>query len=347
MPIIQNSVAFPQHSEWKLALAQSFRNLQELLDFCAIDADSARFPPMQSFPLRVTRFYASLIERGNINDPLLRQVLPLHDELQDHTGYSTDAVGDCAAMVAPGLIHKYPTRVLLTLTGACAIHCRYCFRRHYPYADNAAGLDPHGPALDYIRSQPELREVVLSGGDPLMLSDDKLEQLITDFNEISHIRLLRIHSRLASVLPQRFAGRLADILGRFKGVTVLVSHINHPNELASLNQHCFLNLQQHGIRLLNQSVLLKGVNDDSGVLARLSYRLFESGITPYYLHCLDKVQGAAHFDVPRNRACAIHTRLQQSLPGYLVPRLVEEIPGQPSKTPVQCERIALSSRQTQ
>jgi EF-P beta-lysylation protein EpmB len=347
MPIIQNSVAFPQHSEWKLALAQSFRSLRELLEFCAIDADPTQFPAMQNFPLRVTRFYASLIERGNINDPLLRQVLPLPDELQEHQGYSADAVGDCAATVAPGLIHKYSTRVLITLTGACAIHCRYCFRRHYPYSDNAPALDIHGTALEYIHSHPELREVVLSGGDPLMLSDEKLEQLITDLNGFSHIRLLRIHSRLASVLPERFAGRLLDILSSFNGVMVLVSHINHPNELGAVNQRCFMDLQQQGIRLLNQSVLLKGVNDDSKVLAQLSYRLYDCGITPYYLHCLDKVQGATHFDLPRDEACAIHTRLQHSLPGYLVPRLVEEIPGQPSKTPVQCERIALSSRQTQ
>lgn len=347
MPIIQNSVIFPQHGDWKNALAQSIRSIAELFDLCAIDADPADFPQATGFALRVTRFYASLIEKGNIDDPLLRQVLPVGAELIERAGYSTDAVGDGAALVAPGLIHKYPSRVLLTLTGACAIHCRYCFRRHFAYAEQTPQLDLDGPTLEYIRSHGDLREVILSGGDPLMQSDERLEQLVDSLNRIDHLALLRVHSRLASVLPQRLDRQLIHILGKFKGTTVLVTHINHANEINRFSRDRFLELHRHGIRLLNQSVLLRGVNDDDETLARLSYALFDSGITPYYLHCLDKVQGAAHFDVDRTAACTIHRRLRHSLPGYLVPRLVEEIAGRASKTQVQCERYALSSAQTQ
>jgi EF-P beta-lysylation protein EpmB len=334
--MIQNSTVFPQRNDWKLALAQSFRNIPDLLDFLHIPADQALSPASKQFPLRVTRFYASLIEQGNIDDPLLKQVLPSAQELVMTPGYSRDAVGDNAAVVAPGLIHKYPSRVLLTLTGACAIHCRYCFRRHFPYADNLPELDIDGPALEYIGSHDELREVILSGGDPLMLSDEKIARLVNALNGIPHINTLRIHSRLASVLPQRLDDALAEILLAFRGTTVLVTHINHPNELCNENGAALRGFARQGIRLFNQSVLLKGVNDDEATLAGLSYKLFEFGITPYYLHCLDKVQGAAHFDLERATACRLHTRLQSQLAGYLMPRLVEEIPGRASKTQVQC-----------
>ena len=327
----------PRTRNWKLVVSESFRDLGELLDFCEIDASQTGFEGRHDFALRVTRYFASLIEKGNALDPLLLQVLPDAREFRYVDGYTEDAVGDQQAMPVPGLIHKYHGRVLLTLTGACAIHCRYCFRRHFPYPEASIDYDMNGEVMAYLSDNPEVSEVILSGGDPLMVSDQKLEKLISRLNKIPHIRVLRIHSRLLSVLPERINESLIGTLGRFDGQLVFVTHINHPNEISAHNKAAFELLARQGYRLFNQSVLLKGVNDSSQTLAGLSNKLFASHITPYYLHRLDKVQGAAHFDLSKEESCRIYQQLRTRLPGYLLPAMVEEISGQLSKTTVHCD----------
>ena len=330
------AVLLPRGRDWKLVAAGSFRDLGELLAYCEIDPALAVFEAKHEFPLRVTRYYASLIEKGNALDPLLLQVLPDRLEFRAVEGYSTDAVGDQQAMPVPGLIHKYHGRVLLTLTGACAIHCRYCFRRHFPYSEAGVDYKLDGQVMTYLAGKPDVSEVILSGGDPLMLSDQKLARLIYKLNRISHIRVLRIHSRVLSVLPERVTDSLLEVFRQFRGKLVFVTHINHPNELSSHNQEALDLLHRQGYAIFNQSVLLKGVNDKTQTLVELSNRLFDSHIIPYYLHRLDKVQGAAHFDLSLQESCRIYKQMRSQLPGYLLPTMVEEIAGQLSKTPVQC-----------
>ena len=331
------SATAPQSHDWKVAISESFRHLGELLKYCEIDSVPDSTHASDQFSIRVTRYFASLMEKGNARDPLLLQVLPDARELQLVDGYSKDAVGDHQAMPVPGLIHKYHGRVLLTLTGACAIHCRYCFRRHFPYSESGVDYHINGQVMQYLSENQQVSEVILSGGDPLMVSDQKLAKLIANLNLIPHIRTLRIHSRLLSVLPERINGTLIEVLQRFKGQLVFVTHINHPNELSVLNQAAFLLLSQQGYKIFNQSVLLRGVNNSSQILFELSHKLFESHIIPYYLHRLDKVQGAAHFDLSQQETCKIYTQLRSRLPGYLLPAMVEEIAGQSSKTPVFCD----------
>ena len=326
-----------QDRDWKLVISESFRDLGELLEYCEIDSSLAGFIGKHDFALRVTRYFASLIEKGNALDPLLLQVLPDAREFQLVDGYSEDAVGDQRAMPVPGLIHKYHGRVLLTLTGACAIHCRYCFRRHFPYSESSVDYNMNGRVMTYLSENPEVSEVILSGGDPLMVSDHKLANLISNLNRIPHIRVLRFHSRLLSVLPERISLNLLEVLKLFRGQVVFVTHINHPNEISAHNQAAFRRLTQQGYQIFNQSVLLKGVNDSSQILGDLSNKLFASRITPYYIHRLDRVQGAAHFDLSVQESCRIYQQLRASLPGYLLPALVEEVPGQSSKTPVHCD----------
>ncbi|MGD9022024.1 MAG: EF-P beta-lysylation protein EpmB [Lysobacterales bacterium] len=322
--------------DWKAAIASSFRRLGELLEFCGLDAEQFALDADMPFPLRVTRHYAALIEKGNTRDPLLLQVLPDVQERVFHDGYSTDAVGDRAAMPVPGLIHKYHGRVLLALTGACAVHCRYCFRRHFPYHEAGPDLSHEGPVMRYLADNADIREVILSGGDPLMLADAKLSGLVGALNRIPHLRTLRVHSRVPSVLPERVNEGLLAVLDAFAGTVVMVTHLNHPNEISAANAEAFRRLAGRGYALFNQSVLLKGVNDDAATLARLSHSLFENHVQPYYLHRLDKVQGAAHFDLPDVESTRIYRALRERLPGYLVPLMVDEVAGQPFKTPVSC-----------
>ena len=336
-PISQASRLPGQFRDWKIVNSESFRKLDDLLEYCEIDRLQTGSTKPREFATRVTRYFASLIEKGNPLDPLLLQVLPTAYELKYVDGYSKDAVGDSQSMPVPGLIHKYHGRALLTLTGACAIHCRYCFRRHFPYGEANVDYGPDGPVMKYLSAHEEVNEVILSGGDPLMLSDQKLAKLIANLNRIPHIHILRIHSRILSVLPERVTEAFIDTINQFAGQVVFVTHINHPNEISGHNQAAFHRLSQQGYGLFNQSVLLKRVNDSAQTLADLSSRLYESRIVPYYLHCLDKVEGAAHFDLPRKEACAIYKELRSRLPGYLLPLMVEEIPGKLSKTPVPCD----------
>ena len=324
----------PRERNWKHVISESFRDLGELLAYCEIDAARAGLAGQHDFPLRVTRYFASLIEKGNILDPLLLQVLPDALESRHVDGYTVDAVGDQQAMPVPGLIHKYHGRVLLTLTGACAIHCRYCFRRHFPYSEASVDYDLNGRVMAYLSNSKDVNEVILSGGDPLMVSDNKLAELVSKLNGIPHIRSLRIHTRILSVLPERVTDAFVGILQQFEGQVVFVTHINHPNEISGHNQAAFQLLARNGFTLFNQSVLLKRVNDSVQTLAGLSEKLFASKIIPYYLHRLDKVQGAAHFDLTLEESSRIYQQLRARLPGYLVPTLVEEVAGMASKTPI-------------
>ena len=334
--MIPESVFYPQSQDWKVALSSSFRQVRDLLKHCKLENAYPEISNDANFAFKVTPYFASLIEKGNPQDPLLLQVLPQPQELQEHKGYTLDAVGDLQAMPVPGLIHKYHGRVLLTLTSACAIHCRYCFRRHFPYSDVHIDTSKDSKVMLYLAQREDIVEVILSGGDPLMLSDRKLQQTIENLNTLNHIRILRIHSRLLSVLPERITENFIKVVSKFKGQVVFVTHINHANEISDINQKGFIRLKQHGFTLLNQSVLLKQVNDNTDTLCDLSLRLMGSQILPYYLHRLDRVKGATHFDISEKQACSLYKNLQKKLPGYLLPRLVEEIAGQSSKSPVKC-----------
>ena len=283
------------------------------------------------FPLRVPRGFVARMRPRDPRDPLLRQVLPLAEECLAVEGFGADPVGDLSAMVVPGVLHKYHGRVLLTATGACAVHCRYCFRRHFPYAEANPVVDQWHQALDYIAGDESITEVILSGGDPLSLSDRRLAELTTRLEAIPHLRRLRLHTRLPIVLPERVNDELRDWLGATRLKTAVVVHANHANEVDASVIAALADLKGSGAELLNQSVLLRGVNDSTEALMALSEKLFEAGVLPYYLHLLDKVQGAAHFEVEEVAARRLMAELNRQLPGYLVPRLVREIPGAPGK----------------
>lgn len=313
---------------WQRQLAEAFSSVADLCRHLQLDPDSLPLlSHCQEFPLRVPRGFADCMQSGDPNDPLLRQVLPLQDEMAHYPGYTDDPVGDLNAVAQTGVIHKYHGRVLLICTGACAINCRYCFRRHFPYADQQLSTQKLRQALAYVANRPEISEVILSGGDPLLLSDDKLGYLLQAVSDIPHIRRIRIHSRIPIVLPARITPKLLETLRDLPQAAVLVLHANHGNELSPVVAKACQSLKQHGVTLLNQSVLLKGVNDDSQILRQLNEKLFSLGVLPYYLHCLDRAKGIGHFEVSEQRALALMQRLQEQLPGYLVPKLVKEQAG--------------------
>ena len=286
-----------------------------------------------SFALRAPRGYCQRIEKGNPNDPLLRQILPLNAELTTDQQFKLDPVGDLAAMEVPGLLHKYHGRVLIITTAACAVHCRYCFRRHFPYQENRAEQNWQA-AIDYIRANSDIHEVILSGGDPLSLTESKLKILTDKLLNIPHIKTLRLHTRQPIVLPERINNDFLTWLDSLPWKVVMVLHCNHANEIDTYVASALEQLQQHQVTLLNQSVLLAGVNDDAEVLVNLSQKLFSHHVLPYYLHQLDKVQGAKHFAINDEKAVQLLNEIRKRLPGYLVPRLVEEKAGEKSKSSI-------------
>ena len=317
-----------QNPTWRQSLAQAFTNMAELCDY--LQLDSSKLPlltDLKSFPLRVPRGFAACMTPGDPADPLLRQVLLSSDELLDAPGYSADPVGDLAAVAVPGVIHKYHGRVLLIATGACAVHCRYCFRRNFPYADLQLTGQRLQQAINYIAQRPDITEVILSGGDPLMLNDDKLAQILHQLDAIPHLQRIRIHSRTPIVLPERVSPELLTIFAALRKPLVLVLHANHPHEISTAVAAACAALRRHQITLLNQSVLLQGVNNSSPVLCALSERLFACGVLPYYLHMLDQAHGAAHFAVALPEALRLMDLLRSHLPGYLTPQLVREQAG--------------------
>jgi len=324
-------------ADWQQLQAQSVRNPQQLLQRLQLPMNllDGAISADQAFSLRIPEPYLQRIEPGNPDDPLLLQVLPRNAELQKISGFGCDPVGDSASRHLPGLLHKYHGRVLLITTGACGIHCRYCFRRHYPYSDDRLNEGHWQGVLDYLHSDTQISEVILSGGDPLTLSDHKLQQQIQALEQIPHLQRLRIHSRQPVVLPQRITPALIEMLVQTRLQTTLVLHVNHANELDAEVELAMRRLRQQGITLLNQSVLLRDVNDNVDILCTLSERLFACGILPYYLHQLDRVAGAAHFEVTEQQALTLMKALRSRLPGYLVPRLVSEQAGAAYKLPVE------------
>ena len=316
---------------WHKILAEGFSSAAELLAFLQLPTSLANNLAEKQFKTRVPRSFAARMQPGNRYDPLLLQVLAVDEELQNTDDYVEDPLAEAVANPLRGLIHKYHGRVLLTVAGACAVNCRYCFRRHFPYQDNNPGRGGWQQVLDYIANDVHIHEVILSGGDPLLAKDQVLAPLLMQLAAIPHLRTLRIHTRIPVVLPERINESFINILARNRLHKVIVLHSNHPHELDSQVADACADLRQIGCHLLNQSVLLAGVNDSAHILAELSERLFACGVLPYYLHLLDKVQGAAHFDVSLEDALGIFRQLQGLLPGYLVPRLAREVPGKKHK----------------
>lgn len=317
---------------WQQVLAQGFSSAPELLDFLQLPSSLASHLAEKQFKTRVPRGFAARMQPGNPYDPLLLQVLATGKELEEHVGFSQDPLQEKSANPVQGLIHKYHGRVLLTLTGACAINCRYCFRRHFPYSDNNPKRDGWRGVIQYIAQDPSITEVILSGGDPLLAKDRDLDLLFSQLSTIAHLKVLRIHTRIPVVLPERIDANLLALLTSSPLQKIVVLHSNHAQELSADVKDACTRLTQAGCILLNQSVLLAGVNDDASILSALSHRLLACGILPYYLHVLDKVAGAAHFDLSLTKAKQIYKTLQGILPGYLLPRLACEIAGEHSKT---------------
>ncbi len=332
-----NSLAkIPKPAAWQALWRDGFRTPQELLDHLGLPQLGAELPSVDQtpFPFRVPRGFVARMRRGDASDPLLRQVLPQRAELLQISGFAADAVGDAASRRAPGVLHKYQGRALLLATGSCAIHCRYCFRQKFPYHDDIAAADHWHEALAYLRADPSITELLLSGGDPLSLATPKLAELTTSLRELPHIRRLRVHTRLPIVLPERIDSELLSWLGTLHLPCVFVLHVNHANEIDRSVADACTRLRAAGVLLLNQSVLLRGVNDTADALATLSEALLDCGVLPYYLHQLDRVEGTAHFEVDDERALRIVDELRMRLAGYLVPRLVREVAGAAYKLPL-------------
>ncbi|WP_298609002.1 EF-P beta-lysylation protein EpmB [uncultured Thiothrix sp.] len=324
-------------SVWQRALASAVRDPFELIRLLELEGQGAEvsLDAARQFRLLAPHSYIRRMKKGDWNDPLLRQVLPLSAEMQLTQGFVSDPVGDHVAMVTDGVLHKYQGRVLLVTTGACAIHCRYCFRRHFPYSEANPARDQWQEALDYIAGNSAITEVLLSGGDPLTLSDERLSSLCERIAAIEHVQRIRLHTRLPLVLPERIDERLLTWLSQLNKQVIMVIHANHANEFQDAEVQAGLKaLREVGVLLLNQSVLLRGVNDSVPALAALSEALVAAKVTPYYLHSLDRVQGAAHFEVPESEAKLLIEQLRLIVPGYMVPQLVREVAGEGAKTPV-------------
>ncbi len=334
LPLSQDHSPQPT-PRWQQAMADAIRTPEALL--AALALTPAQLPAIfnggDQFPLRVPHSFVARMKQGDPDDPLLRQVLPLSQENELTQGYLDDPVGDLNASETPGLLHKYHGRALLITTAACAVHCRYCFRRNFPYQQQNAAASQWDETIRYIEQDTSITEVILSGGDPLALSDQRLAALSNKLDQIPHLTRLRIHTRLPVVIPARICDSLITWLNSSRLSPVVVVHINHPNEIDNDLHEALQWLQTvPRITLLNQSVLLQGVNDDSKTLIALSEALFTSGVHPYYLHLLDKARGTAHFDIPLARATTIFDEIHAKLPGYLVPRLVQEQAGASGKT---------------
>ncbi|MCF1331702.1 EF-P beta-lysylation protein EpmB [Acinetobacter baumannii] len=326
-----------QEQNWQSQLSDLMTDPLELLNLLELSTDqllSGAILASEKFKLRVPRAFVGKMNAKDPLDPLLLQVLPHHLELEEHPEFVTDPLGEEAANQLPGVLHKYKSRFLLTLTGACAVHCRYCFRRHFPYQENLPKNEDWLNIKNYIESNPDINEVILSGGDPLTLSNRKLALWLERLSSLKQVKILRIHSRVPIVIPNRIDEELISLLKNSRLRIILVVHSNHASELDDFTCSKLLQLSEHHITVLNQAVLLKGVNDSAQTLTDLSYRLFEARVMPYYLHVLDKVKGAQHFDLIPSEIDAIYQDVLASLPGYLVPKLVREIAGEKNKTPL-------------
>lgn len=342
IPVSESSVQLTENktlensdaTSWQSLLKQSHIDAKALLS--QLDLPESLLAGIEVghslFSLRVPQPYLDRIEKGNPSDPLLRQILPIAEEANLQPGYVTDPLEEKNSNPIPGLIHKYKSRVLLMGSGACAINCRYCFRRHFPYEDNGLSSERMDQIVGYLNQHPEINEVILSGGDPLATPDKRLQLLADKLASVSHLKRLRIHSRLPVVIPQRITDDLVDILASSRLKVIWVLHINHAQEIDTNLIDAVAKLTQKQMIVLNQSVILRGVNNSVKALSNLSERLFDADILPYYLHAFDPIQGASHFDVTDDDVIKLWQSLQKELPGFLLPRLVREIPNRPSKT---------------
>lgn len=321
---------------WQRQMANAIRDPEELLEVLELGAEYLE-PARRAaklFPLLVPRGYVDLMQKGNPRDPLLLQVLPLGEEETPAPDFVLDAVGDQDARRAPGLLHKYDGRALLITTGSCAIHCRYCFRRHYPYADDPKRLADWHPALQVLGNDSTIHEVILSGGDPLMLTDHRLGDLLHLVEAIPHVKRLRIHTRLPIVLPDRVTPQLLELLTESRMTSIMVVHANHPQELLGRSAAALRAIVRSGCTVLNQAVLLRGINDNVDAMSTLCEKLVDLGVIPYYLHQLDRVAGTAHFEVPEVAGRELIANLRTRLPGYAVPEYVREVAGEKHKSPI-------------
>ncbi|GAB3097384.1 EF-P beta-lysylation protein EpmB [Aestuariicella hydrocarbonica] len=332
-PPVQTLSLKPQIS-WQEELIQAVRDPQTLLEYLQLPPEllPRAQAACQLFELRAPRPFLDRIAKGDLNDPLLRQVLPIQDELTLTPGYSADPLQEADSNPTQGLVHKYHGRVLLVVAPHCAINCRYCFRREFPYQDNNPSRQQWHQVFDTIRADRSISEVIFSGGDPLASPDRQLQWMVDQLVDIPHIRRLRVHTRLPIVIPQRITDDTLRWLADTRLQSVLVLHTNHPNELDHQVGQSIARLRSAGVTVLNQAVLLQGVNNDLETQIALSEALFAAGALPYYLHLLDKVQGAAHFAVADSDAIALHQQMQSRLPGFLVPKLAREEPGALNKT---------------
>lgn len=317
---------------WTELLRSNFTNWKELADFLDLNVEQRRkIIECKPFPLNLPRRLAEKIEKGTLEDPILKQFLPVDAENEDSPEFSTDPLEENSACTTPRMLQKFSKRALFVTTSVCAMHCRFCFRRHFDYAKGAATFEEE---LAAVRGDPSLEEIILSGGDPLSLSNRRLRDLIESLNAISHLRRIRIHSRFPIGIPERIDDGLLAVLEGGRPQVWFVLHCNHPRELDNDVVNALSRLQRLGIPLLNHTVLLRGVNDDVQTLVSLSERLIDSGVMPYYLFQLDRVQGAAHFEVSPDLGLKLVEELRARLPGYGVPQYVREVPGQRNKIPV-------------
>ena len=331
---VLSSLPAPDGTSWQQSLRNAIRDPVKLASFLQLPEDWVRrtFAKIPEFPLFVTREFAGRIRPGDTNDPLLRQIVPIRAEQIHSAEASQDPVGDAQAQRAAGLLQKYQSRVLMIVSGACAIHCRYCFRRHFPYSEQPSSLAQWEPALDAINQDTSLREVILSGGDPLMVVDGQLAQLVERLAAIVHLKRLRLHTRLPIIIPSRVTDAMLAWLTSSRLTPIVVVHINHAAEIDESTAAALRAMKQAGVTLLNQAVLLRGVNDSLASQLALCEELVDLGVLPYYLHQLDRVDGAMHFEVPISEGLTIIEQLRAQLPGYAVPRYVQEVAGQPHKT---------------
>jgi EF-P beta-lysylation protein EpmB len=314
---------------WQKALSQCITDPKELFSLLQLDEQhlTHAYQAAKLFPLRVPRAFVERIKQGDIADPLLNQILPLQAELKTKKDFVIDPLTESRFNPLPGLLHKYKNRVLFILSGACAVNCRYCFRRNFPYENNNPGMQGWEKVLAYLEQDNNINEIILSGGDPLVISDNQLKYLINKIVAIKHIKRLRIHTRLPIVLPERITTEFIDIFANNRLQSILVIHCNHPQEIDNAVCHALKKMLDANILLLNQSVLLKNINDNADILVQLSEKLFENGVLPYYLHLLDKVTGSAHFEVSLIKAKKIMQEVRSCLPGFLVPKLTRETAG--------------------
>lgn len=322
-----------QQPDWQQALRQMITDPLVLLAELGLSEQDIPWQWDKQFPLRVTQSFVQRMQKGNPHDPLLRQVLCTSNESYSSNAYSTDPLQESAFNPVPGVLHKYPSRVLITLTSSCAIHCRYCFRRHFPYKKNNPGRQ-WDAIFAYLENHPNIMEVILSGGDPLMATDETLALFLEKLSAIRHIELLRFHTRLPVVIPERINTTLLSAL-QSRLPTTMVYHINHPAEITTQIATGVSMLKKQGIHVLNQSVLLQGVNNQVECLKNLSLVLFKAGILPYYIHLLDRVAGSEHFAISLREARNLQQALRNALPGYLVPKFVKELPNTLCKTPLE------------